>query len=55
MDLNDYQGGASPKPSLTEPGVTYFLSQTLKQCHIIKNNFYNTFIFNCYGHRNLRS
>ena len=47
MDLNDYtnQGWASPKPSLTEPGVTYFLSQTLKQCHIIKNNFYNT-IFN---------
>jgi hypothetical protein len=47
MDLNDYtnQGGASPKPSLTEPGVKYFLSQTLKQCHIIKNNFYNT-VFN---------
>ena len=47
MDLNDYtnQGWASPKPSLTEPGVTYFLSQTLKQFHIIKNDFYNT-VFN---------
>ena len=29
------------KPILTEPGVKYFLSQTLKQCHIIKNNFHN--------------
>ena len=29
------------KPSLTEPGVKYFLSQTLKQCHIVKNNFHN--------------
>ena len=35
----------SPKPSLTEPGVRYFLNQTLKQCHIIKNNFHNA-IFN---------
>ena len=33
------------KPSLTEPGVKYFLNQTLKQCHIIKNKFNNT-IFN---------
>jgi hypothetical protein len=47
MDLNDFsnQGWAAPKPSLTEPGVKYFLNQTLKQCHIIKNNFHNT-IFN---------
>ena len=33
------------KPSLTEPGVKYFLNQTLKQCHIIKSKFNNT-IFN---------
>jgi hypothetical protein len=47
MDLNDFsnQGWEAPKPSLTEPGVKYFLNQTLKQCHIIKNNFHNT-IFN---------
>ena len=47
MGLNDYsnQGWTSSKPSLTEPGVKYFLNQTLKQCHIIKNNFHNT-IFN---------
>ena len=47
MDLNDFanQGWPTPKPLLTEPGVKYFLSQTLKQCHIIKNDFYNT-VFN---------
>jgi len=47
MDLNNFanQGWTSPKPLLTEPGVKYFLNQTLKQCHIIKNNFYNT-VFN---------
>jgi hypothetical protein len=47
MDLNDFsnQGWPSPKPTLTEPGVRYFLNQTLKQCHVIKNNFHNT-IFN---------
>jgi hypothetical protein len=33
------------KPILTEPGVKYFLSQTLKQCHVIKNDFHNT-VFN---------
>ncbi len=33
------------KPSLTEPGVKYFLQQTLKQCHIAKDNFHNL-IFN---------
>jgi hypothetical protein len=32
------------KPILTEPGVKYFLSQTLKQCHIVKNNFHNIVI-----------
>lgn len=47
MDLNELsdQGWTSPKPTLTEPGVKYFLNQTLKQCHIIKNNFHNT-VFN---------
>jgi hypothetical protein len=47
MDLNNFanQGWASTKPTLTEPGVRYFLNQTLKQCHIIKNNFHNT-VFN---------
>lgn len=33
------------KPTLTEPGTKYFLSQTLKQCHVIRNNFHNI-IFN---------
>lgn len=33
------------KPILTEPGVTYFLNQALKQSHIIRENFHNT-IFN---------
>ena len=32
-------------PSLTEPGVKYFLQQTLKQCGEIKNTIYN-YIFN---------
>jgi uncharacterized membrane protein YciS (DUF1049 family) len=33
------------KPSLTEPGIKYFLHQTLKQCHITKNTFHTT-VFN---------
>jgi hypothetical protein len=47
MVFDDFsnQGWASPKPALTEPGVKYFLNQTLKQCHIIRNKFHNT-IFN---------
>ena len=32
------------KPSLTEPGITYFLHQTLKQCHITKNTFHTTVV-----------
>jgi hypothetical protein len=40
MDFDD-----SPKPALTEPGVKYFLHQTLKQCHIVREKFHNT-IFN---------
>jgi len=39
------QGFSSPKPTLVEPGVKYFLSHSLKQCHIIKDKFHNT-IFN---------
>ena len=33
------------KPTLTEPGVKYFLSQTLKQCHDFKTKYHN-YIFN---------
>jgi len=36
---------ASPKPTLTEPGVKSFLSNALKQSHIIREEFHNT-IFN---------
>ena len=39
MDLNIFS-----KPLLTEPGTKYFLSQTLKQCHVIKDKFHNTII-----------
>jgi hypothetical protein len=30
------------KPNLTEPGVKYFLNETLKQCHIFKQKYNNT-------------
>jgi hypothetical protein len=33
------------KPQLTEPGVKYFLHNTLKQCHIIREKFHNL-VFN---------
>lgn len=33
------------KPILTEPGVKYFLNETLKQCRIFKNT-YNNFLLN---------
>jgi hypothetical protein len=32
------------KPNLTEPGIKYFLNETLKQCHIYRNNYNNTLI-----------
>ena len=32
------------KPLLIEPGVRYFLSETLKQCHIIKSKYHNLLI-----------
>jgi hypothetical protein len=40
MDFDDFT-----KPELTEPGVKYFLHQTLKQCHIARDNFH-TMVFN---------
>ncbi len=40
MDFDDFS-----KPSLTEPGVKYFLHQTLKQCHTVRDNFHNM-VFN---------
>ena len=33
-------------PSLTEPGVKYFLRETLKNCHIKKESWFNT-LWNC--------
>ena len=33
------------KPILTEPGVKYFLNETLKQCHNFKEK-YNNMLFN---------
>jgi len=33
------------KPILTEPGVKYFLNETLKQCHSFKEK-YNNMLFN---------
>jgi hypothetical protein len=47
MDIDNFsnEGWTSIKPALTEPGVKYFLNQTLKQCHIAKNNFHNI-VFN---------
>jgi hypothetical protein len=32
------------KPILTEPGVKYFLGETLKQCHQFKEHYYNILI-----------
>lgn len=40
MDNNDFS-----RPVLIEPGMSYFLHQTLKQCHIVKDKFHNM-IFN---------
>jgi len=36
MDYHDFT-----KPILTEPGTKFFLSETLKQCHVIRNQFHN--------------
>jgi hypothetical protein len=32
------------RPHLTEPGINYYLNETLKQCHIFKINHNNTVI-----------
>jgi hypothetical protein len=40
MDYADFT-----KPALIEPGVKYFLHQTLKQCHIARDKF-NNYVFN---------
>jgi len=32
----------SLKPSLTEPGMKYFINETLKQCHIFKQQYNNS-------------
>ena len=39
MDFNDFE-----KPRLTEPGIKYFLNETLKQCHVYKSNYNNILI-----------
>lgn len=40
------------KPSLIEPGVKYFLNETLKHCHDFKvkhnNTLFNCFLFGCF-------
>ena len=33
------------RPRLIEPGVKYFLSSSLEQCHILKTKYYN-FLYN---------
>lgn len=40
MDFDEYT-----KPLLIEPGVKYFLHETLKECHLIREKFHN-FVFN---------
>ena len=47
MNFDDFSNKewGTPKPALTEPGVKYFLNHSLKQCHIVRNNFHNT-VFN---------
>ena len=43
--MNFYNDSVVNNPSLTEPGVKYFLTKSLKQCHIFKNK-YNNMIYN---------
>lgn len=38
-------GFENVKPMLTEPGVKYFINETLKQCHRIKEQYQNN-LFN---------
>ena len=39
MNMNEFS-----KPSLIEPGVKYFLSQTLKQCHLVRIKYNNLLV-----------
>ena len=39
--------GYVPTPNLVENGTKYFLNATLKQCHEIKENYYNLFFNVC--------
>jgi hypothetical protein len=41
----NYDDFGMAKPTLVEPGVKYFLHQSLKQCHIVREKYNNT-IFN---------
>lgn len=47
MNFNEFANNEweIPKPTLTEPGVKYFLNNALKQSHIIREKFHNA-IFN---------
>ena len=41
----DSFGFVNSRPMLTEPGVKYFINETLKQCHIFKEQYQNN-LFN---------
>jgi hypothetical protein len=43
MDFSYFQ--KSEKPKLVEPGIKYFLNESLKKCHEVKE-VYHTYIFN---------
>jgi len=40
--MSFFNNNTLDNPSLTEPGVKYFLTQSLKQCHIFKQQYNNT-------------
>ena len=42
MNFNSANNSNYAKPILTEPGVKYFLNETLKQCHSFKEKYHNT-------------
>ena len=43
--MSYYNDTGISNPALTEPGVKYFLTQSLKQCHAFKDK-HNNMIFN---------
>jgi len=43
--MNNSRESTFSKPILTEPGVKYFLNESLKQCHMFKEKYNNT-LFN---------